>query len=399
MHNMYLKTRVYKFKLTMLIFTLALLVTPYLVAAQSPSVQMKITLSSKLVDAEVLNLAQLGVSASSGSTSDPLFWLEIVNRTQEEVRGLKLVIEVSSTRSGQLLFMEGAEPGFSLAANQRVFASSNQMKDGLPGVKEPIEFEGTFNDKLTSSGNDLYNATGGNLPNDLYTITLSLKQGFTTLATTSEYLGVKPIQSAVDFFLLQPGSSVGSGAAIVTTNPNFRWDGPRNGKYRLIVVKKNPKVDDSAESLIQSAFSTEPTIVNGSARSATLLDFEMVDVIISSNDFTLPPQGVQRLEEGFQYFWQIFYIATTKNGEEYRPSTIWEFNISKPGQNAASNEVLNQIYQQLALIVGQDLISELKENGFKLVSVEYDNQTVNGPMLMQVIEQIKQKFESGQFKF
>lgn len=399
MYKIYLKTRVNKSKMKMLFFALSLLFMPFWVSAQGSNVDIKITLSSKLVDAEVLNLAQLGVSASSGTTNEPLFWLEIVNRTQEEIKGLKLVIEVSSTRNGSLLLMEGAEPGFNLSPNQRVFAGSNQMKDGLPGVEEPIEFDGSFNDKLTTAGNDLYNSTGGILPNDLYTIKLSLKQGFTILATTSEYLGVKPIQTAVDFFLLQPGGSVGAGATIVTTNPNFRWDGPRNGKYRLIVVKKNPKSDDTSESLIQAAFSTDPTIVNGAARAATLLDFEMVDAIISGNDFTLPPQGVQRLEEGFQYFWQIYYIATTKNGEEYRPSTIWEFNISKPGQNAAPNEVLNQIYQQLVTIVGQDLISELKENGFKLVSIEHDNKTVNGPMLMQEIEQIKQKFENGQYKF
>ena len=366
---------------------------------QAQVVDVKITLSTKLTEAEELNLGQLGVSASSGSTSEALFWLEIINRTQVEQKNLKLVVEVSSTREGLLLRLEQSDPGFNLDAGQRVFAASNVLTNGLPGVEEAIKFDGNFDDKLTDSGRDFYNQTGGNLPNDLYTVNLSIKQGFQTLATSTEYLGVKPIQTAVDFFLIQPGSDVGSSATIMTSNPNFRWDGPRNAEYRLLVVKKEKNIDDSPESLIQAAFSTSPTIDKGMSNNATLLDFEIVDAIILGNDFTLPPQGVQKIEDGKQYYWQIYFKATTDNGFEYKPSTIWEFKTLSPGDNAASSEALNQMYEKLANIVSSDLISELQQAGFKLVSIEHDKKTVNGPLLIQTIEQIKRKFESGEYKF
>lgn len=363
-------------------------------------VQTKITLSERLVNSEVLNLLDLAVNATSTS-SNPLFWLEIVNTTNEEVNGLKISVQISSTQKGDLVNLVQDDPGFSLKPGQRVFAGSNQLKNGLPGVEEPIKISGEVNDFLTDNGQNLFNKSGGILPNDLYTIKFAIiKDGNEIPESISfAYLGVKPQQSAVDFFLIQPGGKVGSNATIATTNPNFRWDGPRNAQYRLIVVKKNPNSEETSESLIQAAISTEPTIVNGSARSATLLDFEIVDAIITGNDFTLPPQGVQKLEEGFLYYWQIFYIAQTKNGEELRPSTIWEFTIPRPGETQASQDIDEEIFNHLAVIISPDLANELRDNGFKLLSVEYDNKSISGLALLQVIEELRQKFESGKYKF
>lgn len=363
-------------------------------------VQTKITLAERLVNSEVLNLLELAVNATSTDT-DPLFWIEIVNTTNQEVVGLKLSVKVSSTQKGDLVTLVQDDPGFNLSPGQRVFAASNELKDGLPGVEEEIKISGEVNDFLTDNGQDLYNNSGGILPNDLYTIRFALIKDGNEIPESIgfAYLGVKPQQTVVDFFLIQPGGTVGSNATIVTTNPNFRWDGPRNAEYRLVVVKKNPNSDETSESLIQAAISTDPTIINGAARSATLLDFEIVDAIITGNDFTLPPQGVQKLEEGFLYYWQIYYIAKTKNGEELRPSTIWEFTIPRPGETQASQELDREIFNHLAIIISPDLANELRDNGFKLLSVEYDNKSISGPALLQAIEELKQKFESGKYKF
>ncbi|TNE69403.1 hypothetical protein EP331_14130 [bacterium] len=366
----------------------------------SAQVQTKMTLSERLVDSEVLNLLELAVDATSTSSS-PLFWIEMLNTTSQEVTGLRISVHVSSTQKGDLVSLEQDAPGFNLSPNQRVFVASNEMDNGFPGVEEDINISGEINDFLTKSGRDLYNNAGGILPNDLYTIKFAvIKDGNEIPESISyAYLGVKPQQDAVDFVLLQPGGTVGSSASIVSTNPNFRWDGPRNAEYRLVVVKKNPDSDETSESLIQAALSTDATIDKGLAVSSSLLDFEIVDAIIKGNDFTLPPQGVQKLEQGALYYWQIYYIANTKNGRELRPSTIWEFSIPRPGENAASAELEKEIFNQLAVFISNELATELFNNGFKLLSIEIDNQTVSGPALMKAIEDIKEKFESGKYKF
>jgi hypothetical protein len=368
-------------------------------------VQVRVTVANKILDAEVLNLQTFGVDAAAGTTTEPLFWVELANTTQRNIDNLKINIKIESTRDGLLLSATQTNSGFTLKANSRVSGSSTTLKDnGFPGIIGEIKFDAIedVQDVMTSKGKQFYNNLTGDLPNDVYKITLSLTRNGETVASNIQFIGVKPLEEAktVDFFLIQPGAQIGMNQTIMTTNPNFRWDGPRTGRYRLVVVKKNKNSDETAEGLIQTAISTSPTIVNGKSQGGTLLDFEIVDAEVYGIDFTLPPQGVQKLEEGQLYYWQIFYIATVKGAEELRPSTIWEFSIARPGENTASKEIDSEVYLFLNGLIDEGLVNDLKENGFKLIKVEYDNKTVTGSaMLLREIEVIKEKFTTGQYKF
>ena len=249
---------------------------------------------------------------------------------------------------------------------------------------------------------EFFNKLTGDVPNDVYKITLFLTRDGVTVASNTQFLGVKPLEAAqtVDFFLIQPGAEVGANQTIMTTNPNFRWDGPRTGKYRLVVVNKAKNSDETAEGLIQNALSSSPTIEDGRSIGGSLIDNEIVDAIVNGVDFTLPPQGVQKLEEGQLYYWQIFYIANVKGVEELRGSTIWEFTVARPGENTATQEIDNDMYLVLNGLIDDGLVNELKESGFKLMKIEYDNKTVTGSaMILREIEVIKEKFMAGQYKF
>lgn len=385
-----------------------LIVTTQLLAQTNPispnvDVQIRVTVASKVLDADVLNVRDFGIDLEEGTTTEPLFWVELANTTSEDIDSLKINVTVESSRLGLLLEVEqSGELGFALPANKSVKAGSNTLKDyGFPGIIGSIDFTelNSVDDVLTPNGKTFYTNLTGNLPDDVYRISVFLTRRGVEVARNTQFFGVKPIEEAVDFFLIQPGAEVGTNQSIMTTNPNFRWDGPRNGNYRLLVVKKNKSTDESAEGLLQTALSTSPTLENGKSTNGTLLDFEIVDAIISGNDFTLPPQGVQKLEEGQLYYWQIYYISEQKGIQQLSPSTIWEFSVAKPGETVAEKEAENDLFIGLTGLLDDGVLSDLKENGFKLVRVQYDNKTITGTaLLLREIEVIKEKFASGTFK-
>ena len=368
-------------------------------------IQIRVSVSNKILDAEVLNLQTFGVDIAAGTTSEALFWIELLNTTTRNIDNLKINIKIESTKDGLLLSAAQTNRGFTLGAGKKVSGSSITLKDqGFPGIDGEIKFDAytEVEDVMTSKGKEFFNKLTGDVPNDVYKITLFLTRDGVTVASNTQFLGVKPLEAAqtVDFFLIQPGAEVGANQTIMTTNPNFRWDGPRTGKYRLVVVNKAKNSDETAEGLIQNALSSSPTIEDGRSIGGSLIDNEIVDAIVNGVDFTLPPQGVQKLEEGQLYYWQIFYIANVKGVEELRGSTIWEFTVARPGENTATQEIDNDIYIVSNGLSDDGLVNELKESGFKLMKIEYDNKTVTGSaMILREIEVIKEKFMAGQYKF
>ena len=368
-------------------------------------IQIRVSVSNKILDAEVLNLQTFGVDIAAGTTSYALFWIELLNTTTRNIDNLKINIKIESTKDGLLLSAAQTNRGFTLGAGKKVSGSSITLKDqGFPGIDGEIKFDAytEVEDVMTSKGKEFFNKLTGDVPNDVYKITLFLTRDGVTVASNTQFLGVKPLEAAqtVDFFLIQPGAEVGANQTIMTTNPNFRWDGPRTGKYRLVVVNKAKNSDETAEGLIQNALSSSPTIEDGRSIGGSLIDNEIVDAIVNGVDFTLPPQGVQKLEEGQLYYWQIFYIANVKGVEELRGSTIWEFTVARPGENTATQEIDNDMYLVLNGLIDDGLVNELKESGFKLMKIEYDNKTVTGSaMILREIEVIKEKFMAGQYKF
>jgi len=368
-------------------------------------IQIRVSVSNKILDAEVLNLQTFGVDIAAGTTSEALFWIELLNTTTRNIDNLKINIKIESTKDGLLLSAAQTNRGFTLGAGKKVSGSSITLKDqGFPGIDGEIKFDAytEVEDVMTSKGKEFFNKLTGDVPNDVYKITLFLTRDGVTVASNTQFLGVKPLEAAqtVDFFLIQPGAEVGANQTIMTTNPNFRWDGPRTGKYRLVVVNKAKNSDETAEGLIQNALSSSPTIEDGRSIGGSLIDNEIVDAIVNGVDFTLPLQGVQKLEEGQLYYWQIFYIANVKGVEELRGSTIWEFTVARPGENTATQEIDNDMYLVLNGLIDDGLVNELKESGFKLMKIEYDNKTVTGSaMILREIEVIKEKFMAGQYKF
>jgi hypothetical protein len=191
---------------------------------------------------------------------------------------------------------------------------------------------------------------------------------------------------------MQPGGEVGSNEQITTTLPVFRWDGPTNTNYRLVVVEDNGQ---SPETLIQSALGSAPILENGSSGIGSLLDFEIVDARLNNVTFSMPPSGVQNLEAGQKYYWQVFVNRETVNASENIPSEIWEFTVAsgEPGANTAV--VTTEVENSLHRLLGREQLRRLTEDGYNFNSIEIGGQTYQGAAAVQKLQELSNRIENG----
>lgn len=347
--------------------------------------------------AQVISLSTLGVDVRG--RGQRVMELVLQNRTSLHVRGLYLYIRVSSSSVGVIAEADSKQENpFSLRPNQLMVADNNRLYDGFPDIPEQVHFQGD----LTSDGKKFIESLEGatRLPDAVYTVNISLYQGNnrlnggTLLSSVTQSIGSQPITNVIDFNLLTPGGPIGTGETITSPQPSFRWDGPANTMYRLIVVQ-DPGRGQSPEALLQAAVSTEP--VSGQSSVGTLLEYEMIDVVITSNNYFYPSSGVKRLQSGAKYYWQVIAQIRTSRGTDNRPSGIYEFTLTNP--QASQNAEIQSITIPLASSISPEVaaaIQQLIQNGYKLDKLNVDGRELTGIPLQTFLEEFVEKIKRGE---
>ncbi|MDZ7692510.1 MAG: hypothetical protein U5K69_15480 [Balneolaceae bacterium] len=175
-------------------------------------VALDLILQPNLNKAQVLSISNIGIRQSSGGP--PLFNIVIGNEGTEPLNNLYLEMQLSSNKYGQIVtFHQRAGYPFSLSPGERVIANSNQLQDGLPGVEEPVRFDG----ELTQGGENFFNnlANSTTIPPDIYTLQITIHYGNSSrsggelIASAEATFGENiSVDSSVDLYLLQPGGEV-----------------------------------------------------------------------------------------------------------------------------------------------------------------------------------------------
>lgn len=367
-------------------------------AQQSPGdVVVDIRLMEAVTKAQVISLSTLGVDARG--RGQRVMELVLQNRLNETVKDLYFHITVSSSSVGLIAEVDSDQSNpFSLRPNQLMITDNNRLHDGLPEIPEYVGFVGD----LTPQGEDFIESLEGatRLPDAVYTVTLSIYQGGNRtnggrmLSTVTRSIGSQPITNTIDFNLLTPGGPIGSNELIASGQPSFRWDGPSNTEYRLIIVQ-DPGRGQSPEALIQAAISTEPT--SGQASVGTLLESEMIDVVLTTNNFFYPAAGVKRLQPGAKFYWQVIARIRTSRGTDNRPSGIYEFTLSNP--QAAQNAEIQSATVPLASSISPEVaaaIQNLIQSGFKLDKMVIDGRELSGTALQAFLEDFVEKIKRGE---
>lgn len=365
---------------------------------QAQELNITVEPSAILADAEILSLTELGVNTDG---SGPVLVSVIIeNLSDQKAENLFLEIVVSSGKEGTILeYTQDSDRPFSLRPFQSVYITNNDVANEIfPGIEESIGFDGG----LTPQGEDLIGELSGStsLPQDVYSLevtifTFSDARGRQNLATGIAEIGgsstgAKAVIEDSEIIPRTPGDAIGSESMITNPYPQFSWEGSTNISYRLIVVEDNGQ--DSPESLLQSAKSSSPLSEGGS-----LLEFENLDSFVEGTSFQYPSSGVQPLERGKTYYWQVSALKQSSSDRSEVLSEAWSFTLNDPTDQSSSgspNEnvtISEEVRTALIELIGQESFEQIQERGFTLESIEYDGQQFTGPAAALKLEELLQK--------
>lgn len=351
---------------------------------------LDVEVDETLANSQTINIQTLIANNGRGPS---LFRMFLRNNSSEYLNDLYLRILVESENIGRIADIKQVDgQPFSLSPRQQVFATNNNIGDGLPGVEEVIQFNGD----LTAQGEEFVNRLQGSttLPADTYQITLEVYQGSVRgelMASQSAEVGANIVENPKSFYLLSPGDVVGSDATISSTYPNFQWQGATGTSYRLIVVES--KGNDSPQSLMDGAQSTQPIQSDGVSGSGSLVDYEMLDVVINRSSFQYPNSGVQSLQPGKKYYWRIINQLETSNGIDTRESEIWSFTVLDTRNRAAlqGGGEFSRLLEQLMGSRFQQIIQE----GYSFQSIVIDGQEYKGGQALQKLMELDRQIQQG----
>ncbi len=360
-------------------------------AAQQADLQLQIEGNTTITNAQIINATAF---LTRENKSLGLFTIFIKNNRSESAEELYLDIVFLSESRGELWhrYQVNTVP-FSLKPDQQVY-SPNVQAIGLPGTPYPIFFRGG----LTASGKELFNELDGGtrLPADFYTIQVCIYQGGNQVnggvrvACAQQTFGSKIVEDVRDIYLNGPGDAVGSNAEISNVYPYFSWSEITGLSYRLVIVEAQD--NQPPESAINSALSTAPILKNGAPAAGTLLTHENADVIISKANFQYPTSGVQSLESGKRYYWQVFTVLDENSQVETISSEIWSFRISEES-GLSTGDVKADYKEILSNLIGRDLFLEMKSNGFSLQGVQVDGKIYTAQELAIFLKDFMEKVQ------
>jgi hypothetical protein len=372
--------------LLMLVVGLLIFVPASVVKAQQ--VSLSVEPSAALQNAQILSLSSLGIDRSGSGPVLISAFLE--NEEDQELDNLFIEVNISSARVGTIVeFTSDSEFPFSMRPMQSVYVTNNDLaNEQIPGIRESVRLKGG----LTPEGEDFLNDLSGatTLPQDTYFVQVIIFRetpatGIVELAEATAEISSNAFYSLDEreIYLKAPGDVVGNQTTISNNYPQFSWEGSNTATYRLIVVEATGT--DSPESLIQGAKSSQPT-----GKGGNLLEYENLDRMIEGNSFQFPSSGVQSLERGKTYFWRVINTVSSSNDEEDISSEIWTFSLATPENVSGTINISEEAETAIVSLIGEEEFERLKEQGFRLESLEFEGQEFTGATATLKLEEILQ---------
>lgn len=380
------------FHICVIVLVLTYVVPSNFAIAQQVTLNMEA--SATLENAQVLSLTGLGLN--KGDNGPALISATIENLTNDAINNLYLELIVRGAKVGTILkAVQNHNNAFSLGARQSVYFTNNDLRnERIPGLSARMIFDGGF----TAKGEDFLSNLSGSttLPEDIYSLEMNLfrvtnAKGRQSLARDVIEVGGGNFAAfsydEQSVYLKAPGAAAGILTEITNPYPQFSWEGGAGSTYRLLVVRQQGQ--DAPESLLEGAKSSMPATNGGD-----LLAYEIADVLVEGTSYQLPTSGVQALEAGKTYYWQVIKTLQVSGDTEDISSEIWSFKLgdASKGPNEAP-ELDGELARMLTQLIGEDAFRRLKAQGFRLEAIEYDGGEFTGVAATLKLEELLQKIQ------
>ncbi len=366
------------FKKVFLIFSIPLAFLCLTTTSGADVIEAYIVLDPMVENAQSMSLTDFGIQTDG--TAPHLFDLILVKTTTEPLTNACLEF-VMSLNDEALITAISEEPfDINVGATQIIADNNDLMTGNLDYVPQGINL--TYN--LTEAGEQIITDLKGEpeLPPGDYSIRIDIYYCDSQQPLGQAEVHWSLLANPVYFDLISPGDNIGSNALIETRRPFFDLDGEADS-YRFIVVRAG---DDDPEAIFANAILTPA--------DGELNGDEMMDTNVPVTSFTYPASGVQPLQPGITYYWQVLgQVVSLKTGLTDVPSAIWEFTIIENATNETTGNAV--IDDCLRSILGQDYANRYGLAGFDLQSIELNGQTISNSELSPVLQDLRGNVDQG----
>ncbi len=347
-------------------------------------IRINVTLSDTF---DSQNLAGLITHPFNREVGEPIVIFEIENDTDQNYSQLFLEIIVESDAYGRLITStQNSSNGIEVEAGSRIqFSNLDIVAESVPGVSGSAKFD--F--EMGSEARDLLNLLnrGALVGDDRYTVkatiyTLNESGNARNLHAESsveyvtslqrEQLTINPNRESVERL---------SNIDLREERPAFEWDGLENQVFRLVVVEDRDGID--VEQSLNQRFSQ--SFVADEIRD--IAQNVYLDVLTRGNQFELPENLVNALEQGKNYAWQVRSNVRTTTSSIEVASEIWRFS---------TNRVLDtELIDLLSRLMGRAKVQQLLDRGLQLHRIELDGEVYTAEEAVVLLREMTNKINNN----
>ena len=347
-------------------------------------IRINVTLSDTF---DSQNLAGLITHPFNREVGEPIVIFEIENDTDQNYSQLFLEIIVESDAYGRLITStQNSSNGIEVEAGSRIqFSNLDIVAESVPGVSGSAKFD--F--EMGSEARDLLNLLnrGALVGDDRYTVkatiyTLNESGNARNLHAESsveyvtslqrEQLTINPNRESVERL---------SNIDLREERPAFEWDGLENQVFRLVVVEDRDGID--VEQSLNQRFS-QPFVADEIRDVAQNV---YLDVLTRGNQFELPENLVNALEQGKNYAWQVRSNVRTTTSSFEVASEIWRFS---------TNRVLDtELIDLLSRLMGRAKVQQLLDRGLQLHRIELDGEVYTAEEAVVLLREMTNKINNN----
>lgn len=335
---------------------------------------------------EAVNLENLITLTFSNQNNRPVLHYEISNPEGTGVVEFLMDTRIMSERLGTLLeSTQNPSTRLRIGDGQTMrFTNIDIIWGTISGQAARPRFDFT----LTSEGRNLLNKlNSGAVPDaDVFYVDVQLRKAGDT-AGSSELLVASELELETDIprsYQAIDADPVNQ-AFLENLNldeeiPEFRWAGPENQRYRLIVVSGTGSEEAAGRLNSRFAQSFDPSRFHEPEQEILL------DVMTGNRFFVADNDLAGIFEPGSGYYWQVATTVTTVRSEREIRSDVWSFSTMDP--------VMDELISLLSFLLGEERVQQMIEDGYELDVIELGGVTYTAEEAVPVLREMQRRIQN-----